>query len=185
MFVPGPRLRPPWHLSGTVPLIHTAIYAAKNEWSIAIFFSWLYSVRESETAEDPFPQILQRRWSAHVIALTQPLGRFGEVQSHLTHPHTRVQIQSRRNARPCSLGHTSLSDLVHITCVCTPGQGKPLSLHSSGLVIFIYDAATNLAQDPGCKKSAVGRAQHNINIMQTAHGLGLSGSGHHTNKLLC
>jgi len=49
---------------------------------------------------------------------------------HLTHPsHTRVQIQSRRNARmpcserPCSLGHTSLSDLVHITCDCTrPGE---------------------------------------------------------------
>jgi hypothetical protein len=33
----------------------------------------------------------------------------------------------------------------------TLGQGKPWSLHSSGLAIAMYDVTTNLAHDPGYK----------------------------------
>ena len=112
LFVPGPRLSPRWHLSGTVPQIHTVMYTPRKTRDPLHFFLVGHTVsgRESETTEDPFQQtpaqILQSavraltHLGAHVIASSYRqrrnpwncLGKFKALGCHhLTHPsHTQV-----------------------------------------------------------------------------------------------
>lgn len=154
-------------------LRYTLYYRCRKKQVIPCIFGGSHSSRESETTEDPF-QSTPEWLGAHVIASAYNDATPGTVWGSpkhwgLTILPTRPTPESRFSqdaTHVCPVPHGLVHWVIrhfpswlYITCVCTPGQGKPWSLYSSGLVVVIYDAATNLAHHPDCKECTVGRAQ--------------------------